>query len=160
MVECDKELTAVLLRAARRLSKDKRQCVYLDGRIPPEQQGPMGPQGLIATMIAQLRNVVRGSVEARVVVLPHLDLLTSASGGLTAEAREVIPLLYENPEMLWLGFRDPSFPVPRVIENLFPHKESISRRRARPLRYLITQREARSSPRPQSLLALQARVRA
>ncbi|MGC4116941.1 MAG: AAA family ATPase [Myxococcales bacterium] len=144
MIECDKELTPYFYRCLRdRLSKDKRQCVYLDGRIPPEQQGPMGPQGLIATMIAQLRNVVRGSVEARIVVLPHLDLLTSASGGLTAEAREVIPLLYENPEMLWLGFRDPSFPVPRVIENLFPHKESILGVGRERLRYLVTQREAR-----------------
>lgn len=144
MIECDKELTPYFYRCLRdRLSKDKRQCVYLDGRIPPEQQGPMGPQGLIATMIAQLRNVVRGSVEARIVVLPHLDLLTSASGGLTAEAREVIPLLYENPEIMWLGFRDPSFPVPKVIENLFPHKESILGVGRDRLRYLVTQREAR-----------------
>ncbi|HEY3448390.1 MAG TPA: AAA family ATPase [Myxococcales bacterium] len=144
MIECDKELTPYFYRCLRdRLSKDKKQCVYLDGRVPPEQVGGMGPQGLIATMIAQLRNVVRGSVEARIVVLPHLDLLTSASGGLTAEAREVIPLLYENPEMLWLGFRDPSFPVPRVIENLFPRKESILGVGRDRLRYLVTQREAR-----------------
>jgi cell division protease FtsH len=144
MIECDKELTPYFYRCLRdRLGRDKRQCVYLDGRVSPEAQGPMAPQGLIATMIAQLRNAVRGAVEARVVVIPHLDLLTSASGGLTAEAREVIPLLYENPEILWLGFKDPSFPVPRVIENLFPHKESILGVGRDRLRYLVTQREAR-----------------
>ena len=58
-------------------------------------------------------------------MLPHLDLLTTSQGGLTAEAREVIPLLYENPELVWLGFKDPSFPLPQVIENLFPHRVSL-----------------------------------
>ncbi len=81
--------------------------------------------GLVGTMIAQLRDAVRGAVERRVVVLPHLDLLTTSQGGLTAEAREVIPLLYENPELVWLGFKDPSFPLPEVIENLFPHRHSL-----------------------------------
>ena len=74
--------------------------------------------GMIGTMISQLREAVRGAVERRVVVLPHLDLLTTSQGGLTAEAREVIPLLYENPALVWLGFKDPSFPLPRVIDNL------------------------------------------
>jgi cell division protease FtsH len=55
----------------------------------------------------------------------------------------VIPLLYENPELVWLGFKDPSFPLPRVIENLFPHRLGlfgVSRER---LRRLITQAESR-----------------
>lgn len=49
---------------------------------------------------------MRGAVNERVLVLPHLDLLTTSVGGLTSEAREVIPLLYENPELVFLGFRD------------------------------------------------------
>jgi cell division protease FtsH len=76
-------------------------------------------------------------------VLPHLDLLTTSQGGLTAEAREVIPLLYENPELVWLGFKDPSFPLPRVIENLFPHRTSLLGVARPRLRHLVTQREAR-----------------
>ena len=78
------------------------------------------PTGLMGTMIAQLRDAVRGAVGQRVVVLPHLDLLTTSQGGLTGEAREVIPLLYENPELVWLGFKDPSFPLPRVIDDVLP----------------------------------------
>jgi cell division protease FtsH len=101
------------------------------------------PQGVIGTMIGQLRDAVRGPVGERVVVLPHLDLLTSSSGGLTAEAREVIPLLYENPEVLWLGFKDPSFPLPGVISNLFPHHESILGVGRERLRHLVTRRESR-----------------
>src|SRR5438045_587943 len=126
LVECDKDLAPYLYRNLRnRLKPVGLRCLYLDGRVPPDQQTPMDA-GLIGTMILQLRNAVRGeAVERRVVVLPHLDLLTTSQGGLTAEAREVIPLLYENPELVWLGFKDPSFPVPRVIEHLFPHRVSL-----------------------------------
>src|SRR5215475_5537959 len=143
LIECDKELAPYLFMNLRnRLREAKLQCIYLDGRQRDPQQGAM-PMGLMGTMIAQLRDAVRGAVERRVVVLPHLDLLTTSQGGLTAEAREVIPLLYENPELVWLGFKDPSFELPKVIENLFPHRISllgISRNR---LRYLITRRESR-----------------
>ncbi|HJZ94498.1 MAG TPA: AAA family ATPase, partial [Gemmataceae bacterium] len=116
-----------------------------------DQQGPV-PVGLMGTMINQLRDAVRGSTEQvdkqgrpvrTVIVLPHLDLLTTSQGGLTGEAREVIVLLYENPTIVFLGFKDPSFPLPKVIESLFPHRTSllgISRDR---LRHLITQRESR-----------------
>ncbi|MFO0878491.1 MAG: AAA family ATPase [Gemmataceae bacterium] len=144
LIECDKELGPYLyLNVRNRLRSANMRCLYLDGRPRQEdQQGPM-PMGMIGTMISQLREAVRGAVERRVVVLPHLDLLTTSQGGLTAEAREVIPLLYENPELVWLGFKDPSFPLPRVIEHLFPHRLSllgISRNR---LRHLITRRESR-----------------
>src|SRR5437868_3704407 len=141
LIECDKDLAAFLFVNVRnRLRQHNLRCLYLDGRPPQgEQQGGMMPQGLMGTMIAQLRDAVRGAVERRVVVLPHLDLLTTSQGGLTAEAREVIPLLYENPELVWLGFKDPSFPLPRVIENLFPHRVSLLGIARPRLRHLITQ---------------------
>jgi cell division protease FtsH len=142
LIECDKELSPFLYANIRnRLRAHNLRCLYLDGRRE-EQQGAM-PMGMLGTMIAQLREAVRGAVERRVVVLPHLDLLTTTQGGLTAEAREVIPLLYENPDIVWLGFKDPSFPLPRVIESLFPYRVSllgISRSR---LRYLVTRKESR-----------------
>jgi ATP-dependent Zn protease len=144
LVECDKDLGPYLyLNLRNRLRAVNLRCLYLDGRPNPNQpEGPM-PQGMIGTMISQLRDAVRGAVERRVIVLPHLDLLTTSQGGLTAEAREVIPLLYENPELVWLGFKDPSFPLPKVIENLFTYQTSllgISRTR---LRYLVTKKESR-----------------
>jgi cell division protease FtsH len=142
LIECDKDLAPFLFVNLRnRLKPAGLRCAYLDGR---GQQQPAGmEQGLISTMIHQLRDAVRGAVERRVVVLPHLDLLTTSQGGLTTEAREVIPLLYENPELVWLGFKDPSFPVPRVIENLFPHRVSILGVARGRLRHLVTQRESR-----------------
>jgi cell division protease FtsH len=142
LIECDKDLGPFLyLNLRNRLRAHNLRCLYLDGRPRQEEQQGAMPMGMIGTMIAQLREAVRGSVERRVVVLPHL--LTTSQGGLTAEAREVIPLLYENPELVWLGFKDPSFPLPKVIENLFPHRLSllgISRNR---LRHLITRKESR-----------------
>lgn len=143
LIECDKELAPYLFMNIRnRLRDAKLQCIYLDGRQREPQQGAL-PMGLIGTMIAQLRDAVRGAIERRVVVLPHLDLLTTSQGGLTGEAREVIPLLYENPELVWLGFKDPSFPLPKVIENLFPAWVSILGISRNRLRYLITQKESR-----------------
>ena len=145
LVECDKELAPYLFMQVRNRLKDaKLQCIYLDGRQREPQPGGGGmPMGLMGTMIAQLRDAVRGAVERRVVVLPHLDLLTTSQGGLTGEAREVIPLLYENPELVWLGFKDPSFPLPKVIDNLFPHWLSILGISRTRLRHLITQKECR-----------------
>src|SRR5205807_7949839 len=118
-------------------------CLYLDGRPRQDEQTGTMPMGMLGTMIAQLREAVRGVVEKRVIVLPHLDLLTTSQGGLTTEAREVIPLLYENPELVWLGFKDPSFPLPRVIENLFPHRISLLGIARNRLRRLITRKESR-----------------
>jgi cell division protease FtsH len=143
MVECDKELTPFFYKCVRdRLKRDGQRCVYLDGRPDPNYEGP--PMGMIGTMIAQLREAVRGAVDqTRVIVLPHLDLLTTSSGGLTGEAREVIPLLYENPNILWLGFKDPSFSLPQVIINLFAQRESIIGIPRQRLKHLVTQREAR-----------------
>jgi cell division protease FtsH len=148
LVECDKDVAPFLYMNLRaRLKAHQLSAVYLDGR--PRQNDQAQPQpgttpmGLIGTMIAHLRDAVRGAVKKKVIVLPHLDLLTTSQGGLTAEAREVIPLLYENPELVWLGFKDPSFPLPRVIESLFPHRVSLLGIARPRLRHLVTQAESR-----------------
>ncbi len=144
LVECDKDLAPyVFMNVRARLRQEDLRCLYLDGRPPADQPPDPMQGGLLGTMIGQLRDAVRGAVERRVVVLPHLDLLTTSQGGLTAEAREVIPLLYENPELVWLGFKDPSFPLPEVIENLFPHRYSLLGIPRPRLKQLVTQKEAR-----------------
>ncbi|MBX7102307.1 MAG: AAA family ATPase, partial [Myxococcaceae bacterium] len=144
LVEADKELTPYLYKAVRdRLKKEGKQFLYLDGRaVTGLPEVPAG-LGLVAGILFLLREAVRGAVAERTVVLPHLDLLTTSVGGLTSEAREAIPLLYENPELVLLGFRDPSFPLPRVIENLFPRRETLLGIPRDRLPHLVTQREAR-----------------
>ncbi len=146
LVECDKDLAPfVFMNLRTRLRDANMRCVYLDGRPREGEQPPSGlaPVGLMGMMIAQIRDAVRGAVEKRVIVLPHLDLLTTSQGSLTGEAREVIVLLYENPEIVWLGFKDPSFPLPKVIDNLFPHRVGLLGIGRDRLRQLVTQRESR-----------------
>src|SRR5262245_8176597 len=144
LIECDKDLAPFLYQNLRaRLRAVNLSGLYLDGRPRQEEQQGAMPMGMLGTMIAQLREAVRGAVEKRVIVLPHLDLLTTSQGGLTAEAREVIPLLYENPDLVWIGFKDPSFPLPKVIENLFPHRVSLLGTGRTRLRCLVTGKESR-----------------
>jgi cell division protease FtsH len=144
LLECEKDVAPFLFMNIRsRLRLHDIRCLYLDGRPSGDEPPGAMAQGLVGTMIAQLRDAVRGAVERRVVVLPHLDLLTTSQGGLTAEAREVIPLLYENPELVWLGFKDPSFPLPQFIENLFPKRYSLLGIPRPRLQQLVTQQEAR-----------------
>lgn len=152
LIECDKEIAPFVFAHLRRRAKDSLKLVYVDGRkVEPAATGV--PVGLMGSMISQLREAVRGNADLadpktgkplqRVITLPHLDLLVSSQGGLTGEAREVIVLLYENPEIVWLGFKDPSFPLPKVIDNLFPHRISLVGIPRQRLRHLITRREAR-----------------
>src|SRR5262245_13003930 len=93
LIECEKDLAPFLFANLRnRLKPLNLKCLYLDGRRRDggEQERSAG---FVTTMLAQLREAVRGPVERRVVVLPHLDILTTSQGGLSSEAREVIPLL-------------------------------------------------------------------
>lgn len=152
LVEAEKELTPYLYKCIRdRLKPEGRAFLYLDGRPLPDMPQPPPGMGLVATIVFYLREAVRGAVDKRVLVLPHLDLLTTSVGGLTSEAREVIPLLYENPELVYLGFKDPSFPLPKVIENLFPRRETLLGVPRERLGRLVTQRESRKLSNERSL---------
>jgi cell division protease FtsH len=150
LIECDKDVAPFVFINIRNRIKGKTKedkngirCIFIDGRPRANDQAPAMPMGLMATMVNQIRDTVRGSVERACVVLPHLDLLTTSTGGLTSEAKEVIPLMYENPELLWLGFKDPSFPIPAVIENLFLHRINLLGLARERLCKLITQKESR-----------------
>ncbi|MCA9527617.1 MAG: AAA family ATPase [Myxococcales bacterium] len=144
LVECDKELALHLYLAVRnRLRKlpDAPKIQLIDGR--PRNEEEAGRSGL-ANTLAHLTDAIRGSVERLLLVLPHLDVLATTHTGLTFEAREIIPLLYENPEALLLGFRDPSFPLPRVIEQVFGAVRTVVGVPRDALPRLITRREAQA----------------
>lgn len=143
LVECDKELSLYLymaIRARFKRNKDAPKLVVVDGRPQPDDP----PASSMARMIAQLTNAIRGAVDKTVIVLLHLDVLTTTHTGLTLEAREAIPLLYENPEVVVLGFRDPSFEIPKVIREVFPARREITGIPREALPKIITQREARA----------------
>ncbi|MEN0066354.1 MAG: AAA family ATPase [Myxococcota bacterium] len=143
LVECDKQLVPFFYRNLRdRLRADEIAMLYLDGR--PQPDDPPG-LGLMGRILFHLGNAVRGAVDRRVIVLPHLDLVMGggAGGGISSEAREVIALLYENPSIVWLGFKDLSLDLPTVAMNLFPRRLSILGVPRDRLGQLVTQAEAR-----------------
>ncbi len=143
LVSCDKQLVPYFYRCLRhRLKASGLAAVYLDGR--PQEGDPQGV-GMMGLTLHHLKNAVRGAVDQRVLVIPHLDLLMGgvSGGGLSGEAREAIALLYENPTLVWLAFRDLSLAVPDVIENLFPRKVQILGVPRDRLGALVTQAEAR-----------------
>src|SRR3954453_1706457 len=93
LIECDKDLAPfVFLNLRTRLREFNMRCRYLDGRPREnEQQGPV-PAGLMGTIFTRPRDPVRGATAQvdsegkpvrTVIVLPHLDLLTTSQGGLT-----------------------------------------------------------------------------
>ena len=145
LIDCEKELAPHLFKALRdRLKRDGKKTAYLDGRPPATWEGPAPPGGIVGMMIHQVREAVRGSTDERVIALPHLDLLVASGGaGLTSEAREVTALVYENPGVVWLGFRDPSFSIPEVITALFPRRQAILGVSRDRLTHLVTRRESR-----------------
>ena len=143
LVECDKELSLYLylsLRARLRRTKDAPKLVVIDGRPAPDTPS----RGNLPRMLEQLTEAIRGSVDRTIIVLLHLDVLTTTHTGLTLEARESIPLLYENPEAILLGFRDPSFEIPKVIQGVFGARREITGIPREALPKIITQREAKS----------------
>jgi cell division protease FtsH len=146
LVECDKELSLYLYLALRQRLKRRSpspRLVVIDGRARNEAEAATPRSGL-GRMLDQLTEAIRGSVERQILVLMHLDVLTTTHTGLTAEAREAIPLLYENPEVVLLGFRDPSFEIPKVIRQVFAAQREIVGIPREALPRLLTRREART----------------
>ena len=142
LVECDKELVLFLYLGIRtRMKARQYRIVLIDGRPGPNDERNAGQMG---RMIEQLAAGIRAGVDKSVLVLPHLDVLTTTTSGLTLEARETIPLLFENPEATVLGFRDPTFDMPKVIEGVFAARREIVGIPREALPKIITQREARA----------------
>ncbi|PCJ17226.1 MAG: ATP-binding protein [Candidatus Cloacimonadota bacterium] len=147
LIECEKQLIPWLYMCVRSKLKDQGYSLeFLDGRSLPGDVQDSG--SVLRNMILQITYWVRNSSEKKVLVLPHLDLLVSnsANEGLTTEAREILPLLYENPGIVFLAFKDPYFAFSKVVENLFPAKQKLLGIDRKCLQGLVLQREARKFP--------------
>lgn len=141
LVNCDKEVAPFIYMNLRdRLRSLGLPCVYMDGR--QEESGELSG-AMAQSMLRGVRQAVRSATGRHVLVLPHLDLLAPSAVSLTADTRELIPLLYENPELIWLGFKDPSFAVPRVVENRFTRVVDLVGIARERLHRLVTQGEAK-----------------
>jgi cell division protease FtsH len=141
LVDCPKEVAPYLAHALRsRLKSHNLKCITLDGRGPAPDRVPLVSSGLLANMRQALLDSVRGPAADTVLVLPHLDLM---AGGTAGEAREVAALLVENPEILWVGFRDPAVPLLRLVEQLPLYRARVGGVPRDRLRFLVTRAEGR-----------------
>jgi hypothetical protein len=127
LVVCDKGWTLPIYTELReRLRAAGVRCGYLDGR-PTE--GAPADSGTMLAAVAQMRWAARAAeADGVVFALPHLDVMTAAAGGWNTISREAVPLQYENPASLWLGFQDPSLPLLPVVEKVFDRRYTIGRR--------------------------------
>ena len=151
LVECDKQLVPWFYAAARDRLRDASsgralRCRFVSGQPPGDaNQQQQGPQpSLLQLMIRQITEMVRSAEPGTVIVIPHLDLLTTTTrSGLSLEAKEVIALVYENPEVVLLGFKDPEFELPKTVESVFTAKRCVIGIPRDRLPRLILRREAR-----------------
>lgn len=172
LVEADKPLTQPLYVALRERLKasagEPLQCLLVSGQprrrargraAPPDQRRPApsgededepdesaGRDGYLRTFLDNLRAALEESIGRQdvVLVLPHLDLLTTTTkSGLTDLAKETLAWIHENPNVTLLGFQDPSFEVPKPVEDVFTVKYSILGLRREVIGRLLLRREAR-----------------
>lgn len=150
LVECDKQLANYIYKALRRRfrSSGTRRLRLLSGHQQPSPEGGDQAMGANQTMtqrlLEELREAIYSSTGDSIYVMTHLDVLTTTTrSGLTAESREAAAIMYENPDLVFLGFRDPAFEIPAVIEKVFTARHSIIGISRDRLPSLILQREAR-----------------
>lgn len=145
LIECDKQVTLWLYRALRdRLRQPTNgqpmTCRLLSGRPREGERGG----SVIGNVLGELAEAVTSAEPGTVIVLPHLDILTTTTkSALTDAAREAIARFYENPDAVLLGFKDPSFELPKVIEDVFTAKRSLIGTPRDILPRLVLRREAR-----------------
>ncbi|MHA2620900.1 MAG: AAA family ATPase [bacterium JZ-2024 1] len=144
LVEADKIMTPALLSIMRDALRQEALIIPVDGN----PRGDCKAQSYVQNMLCNLRRELTAPPDEKekrrkVIALPHLDLLAPAAGGLTHETRDAIAWLYENPQVLLLGFQDPSLTIPRVLENFFATRVRLIGIKKSDLPRLITQDEAR-----------------
>ena len=106
-----------------RLRAANVKCGYLDGR--PTENAPADLNTMLAA-VAQMRWAARATdADGVVFAIPYLDIMTAIDGGWNNISREAVPLLYENPASVWLGFQDPSLPLLPIAEKVFGKRHVI-----------------------------------
>lgn len=148
LIECDKQLSNYIYKALRKRFKASGgpRLRLLSGH--PRAADPDNPMQnnmtLPQRLLQELREAIYGAQNDGVLAITHLDILTTTTrSSLGMEAREAAAIMYENPDLVFLGFTDPTFELPSVIEKVFAVKYSIIGIARDKLKELIIQREAR-----------------
>lgn len=148
LIECDKQLSNYIYKALRRRfrGQDGPKLRLLSGH--PRAADPANPMQnnmtLTQRLLEELREAIYNATDDAILVMTHLDILTTTTrSALNVEAREAAAIMYENPDLVFLGFTDPGFEIPSVIEKVFTVKYQLIGIARDRLTSLIVQREAR-----------------
>ncbi|TET34120.1 MAG: AAA family ATPase [Planctomycetota bacterium] len=150
LIECEKMITthvfAIIRQRLKESSPDGSEIplqVIMGETRTEEDAGP--PRGLLVSMMAQIEAFFRANMAGHaVLVLPYLDLLTTTTrSSLTDATKEVIGWCYRAPDVRVIGFKDPSFELPRVMSDLFPARTSLIGISREKLPQIILRNEAR-----------------
>jgi cell division protease FtsH len=143
LVECPKEVAPFLAHAIRTwVQPHGLKCTVIDSRADSGERTPLVSTGLVGNMRLAAARAANGPLAGAVLLFPHLDLLAGGTA-LSPEARELAALLAENPELLWVGLRDPAVPLPRLIEQLPLNRVRVGGVGRSRLPHLVTRAEAR-----------------
>ena len=150
LVECDKQLSNYIYKALRQRFRQHggRRLRLLSGaQMPPatEHEGIGATQStLTQRLMEELREAIFDARTDAIIALTHLDILTTTTrSSLSMDAREAAAIMYENPDLVFLGFTDPEFEIPPVIEKVFAVKTAVAGIARDKLSGLILQKEAR-----------------
>jgi cell division protease FtsH len=150
LIRCDKQLSNYLYKSIRRRARQSQGITLKMLSGQPKAADPTQPEQrdnstLMQRLLAELRESVSdASSNTKVLVLPHLDVLTTTSkSSLGMEAREVAAIMYENPDLTFLSFQDPDMELHPTIAKVFTSRLELSGVPRSALPALVTQREAR-----------------
>jgi cell division protease FtsH len=149
LIKCDKQLANYLYKALRRRFRGNTsgpRLRLLSGHpgTPDPNQPAQQVAMLTQRLLDELRDAIYNAEDESILALTHLDILTTTTrSALGLEAREAAAIMYENPDLVFLGFSDPAFEIPEVIEKVFTVKYQIIGIARDRLPGLILQREAR-----------------
>lgn len=141
LIECDKQLVLFLYRALRRRLKARGSQLNLKliGGPDPESGG-----NIVGHTVKQMTEAIFSGESDMCLVIPHLDVVTTTTkSGLSDRAREVVAMIYENPELCFVAFKDPSFDLPKAVSDVFTAKRQVAGISRDRLPRVILQREAR-----------------
>lgn len=148
LIECDKQLSNYVYKALRKRFKASGgpRLRLLSGH--PRAADPDSPMQANSTLtqrlLDELREAIYGARADGVLAITHLDILTTTTrSSLNVETREAAAIMYENPDLVFLGFTDPGFEIPAVIEKVFTVKIDLIGIARDKVPQLILQREAR-----------------
>ncbi|MCP4157611.1 MAG: ATP-binding protein [bacterium] len=127
LVVCDKTLTTHILSILEKTADFKVKEVTCNKKRGGNRttdnsagQAQASVTGQLTDQLAQVLTQEFTSEENSIVVIRHLDLMTWTAAGPRHELNDVIYWMTELPDVVKLAFWDPTHPIPKIIEDLFP----------------------------------------